>query len=180
MLFPADGAPARISASMSSRCEPVSGMSGRKPLDGSSCSMTFMITRVDEIVSSIPNALKMISFFGSFTRAMTRGTLHFHFASWQMIRFTGSSPVTAMTASARWQPASIWKRPSSAGAFSTTEPSCSSMNAARRRSLSMTMISWPDSSRAFARWKPTSPPPATTKYIFTAPPPGGARTDASE
>src|SRR6266851_1322000 len=126
--------------------------------------IVFKALGIDETISSMPSALNTISFFGSFTRAMTRGTLHFHLANWQMTRFAGSSPVTAMTASARWQPASTWKRPSSAGALSTTDPRCSSMNCARRRSLSMSMISCPASRSAFARWNPTSPPPAMTKY----------------
>jgi len=53
-------------------------------------------------------ALNTISFFGLFTRAMTRFAPHFSFASWLMMRLSSSSPVTASTASARWQPAWIW------------------------------------------------------------------------
>src|SRR2546423_13079348 len=69
-----------------------------------------------------------------------------------------------MSASARLQPASIWARPSSAGAFITIEPSFSWTKLARRRSASMTVTSCPDSRRACERWNPTSPAPATTKY----------------
>src|SRR5438552_11307320 len=85
-----------------------------------------------------------------------------------------------MSASARLQPASICARPSSAGAFMTIEPSRSWTNLARRRSASMIVTSCPDSRRACDRWNPTSPAPATTKYIFTAPPSGDARMVGDE
>ena len=165
MVFPAGGVPLAISASITSFAEPASGMSGMKPPEGSSCSMTPMSTRVEETVSSMPSVLKTISFLGLFTRAMTRGVRHLCLASWQMTRFFASSPVTAITASAREQPASICARPSSAAAFRTIEPSFSCTKFARRRSASMTVTSCPASSRACERWKPTSPAPATTKYI---------------
>src|SRR2546422_6298144 len=165
-LFPAGGVPIAISASISSFAEPASDMSGMKPPEGSSCSITFISTRVDEIVSSMPSVLKTISFFGLLTRAITRGVWQRSFASWQITRFFASSPVTAISASARLHPASIWARPSSAGAFMTIEPSFSWTKLARRRSASMTVTSCPDSRSACARWNPTSPAPATTKYTL--------------
>src|SRR5438876_1884425 len=163
-LFPAGGVPIAISASISSFAEPASDISGMKPPEGSSCSITFMSTRVDEMVSSMPSVLKTISFFGLLTRAITRGVWQRSFASWQITRFFASSPVTAISASARLQPASICARPSSAGAFITIEPSLSWTKLARRRSASMTVTSCPDSRSACERWNPTSPAPATTKY----------------
>src|SRR5438034_9815111 len=168
-FFPAGGVPIAISASISSFAEPASDMSGMKPPEGSSCSITFISTRVEEIVSSMPSVLKTISFLGLLTRAITRGVRHRIFASWQITRFFASSPVTAMSASARLQPASICARPSSAGAFITIEPRRSWTKLARRRSASITVTSCPDSRSAWGRLNPTSPAPATTKYIFTAP-----------
>src|SRR5438445_69349 len=165
-FFPAGGVPIAISASISSFAEPASDMSGMKPPEGSSCSITFISTRVEEIVSSMPSVLKTISFLGLLTRAITRGVRHRSFASWQMTRFFASSPVTAMSASARLHPASICARPSSAGAFITIEPSFSWTKLARRRSASMIVTSWPASRSACERWNPTSPAPATTKYTF--------------
>src|SRR5207237_6272290 len=163
---PAGGVPIAISASMISFADPASDMSGMNPPEGSSCSMTFISTRVEEIVSSIPSVLNTISFFGLFTRAITRGVWQRSFASWQLTRFFASSPVTAMSASARLHPASICARPSSAGAFMTIEPSFSWTKLARRRSASMIVTSWPASRSACERWNPTSPAPATTKYTF--------------
>ena len=72
-FLPAGGVPLAISASINSFAEPASDMRGMKPPEGSSCSMTFISTRVEEIVSSIPSVLNTISFFGLLTRAITRG-----------------------------------------------------------------------------------------------------------
>ena len=73
MVLPAGGVLGAISASIISLAVPARGMIGMKPPEGSSCSMTFMSTRVEEIVSSMPSVLNTISFFGLFTRAITRG-----------------------------------------------------------------------------------------------------------
>ena len=52
-------------------------------------------------VVSIPRSLKIDSFLGLLMRAMVRGTLKRIFATWQATELSLSSPVTAMTMSAR-------------------------------------------------------------------------------
>ena len=54
---------------------------------------------VAQIVGEMPSRSKCAWFRGSFTRAITFGTLYFSFAIWQMMRLSSSSPVTASTRS---------------------------------------------------------------------------------
>ncbi len=53
----------------------------------------------------IPSSSKCWRFRGLLTRAMIRSTRYFSLATWQISMLSSSSPVTAITMSARWIPA---------------------------------------------------------------------------
>ena len=74
-------------------------------MDGMSCSIEPRAIRVGLMISSTPRCRNRSSFFGLFTRAIVRGTSKWCFAIWQMTRLSSSSPVTAATMSARFEPA---------------------------------------------------------------------------
>ena len=94
----------------------------------------------------------MAALRGLLMRAMVRGTLNFRLASRQTTRLSSSSPVTAMTASARFIP--TWAKvlesqPSPTHTWSA--PSSSIRKAARRGFFSMSNTSWPSASKDLVR-----------------------------
>src|ERR671932_92713 len=86
-----------------------------------------------------------------------------------MTRLSSSSPVTAMTTSARSAPASASVEASSALPRSTTLPSSLAIDSARSALFSISSTSCSCSISSRARKKPTFPPPATIAYIALGP-----------
>ena len=72
---------------------------------GSSCSISARIVAVAETVRLIPSIAKCRWLRGSLTRAITLGTPYFSLATWQTMMLSSSSPVAAITRSARSIPA---------------------------------------------------------------------------
>ena len=70
-----------------------------------SCSMSCTTSSVLLTTSVIPRERKVSAFLGSFTRAITFFAPKCPAASWAAIRFTWSTPVTAITQSALLAPA---------------------------------------------------------------------------
>ena len=72
---------------------------------GTSCSIRRRIRSVAETAGWMPSSLKCCRLRGLLTRAMIRSHRYFSLATWQMSMLSSSSPVTAITRSARWMPA---------------------------------------------------------------------------
>src|SRR6185503_4159540 len=130
--------------------------------------------RVAETSRLIPTISKCCWLRGSLTRAITLGTPYFSLATWQTMMLSSSSPVTAITRSARSTPARSSTNSSVASPNRMTCSNFSSSSAYRSRSLSTSVTSWPTLSSATARFEPTLPPPAIRTYMRSHPPRGGA------
>src|SRR4029079_8896768 len=97
--LPAAGAPGGICTSTMSRFSLRSSSRWTRSCSGTSCSISAIRPRVAETVGEIPSRSKCVWLRGSFTRAITFRTPYFSFESWQMIRLSSSSPVSAATTS---------------------------------------------------------------------------------
>src|SRR5262245_44983923 len=96
---------------------------------------------------------------------MVRSTRYFSFATWQMRMLSSSSPVTAMTRSAREIPARSRTQSSDASPYCTLCSSSCSTARKRSRSDSSRVTSCPLSSSSRARFQPTFPAPTMITYI---------------
>ena len=123
-----------------------------------------------ETKTSTPQfSLNIHSFFGWFTRAITRGIPNSCLASSETTRLSSSSPVAATITSqaSRWASFSV--------ATSQASPMCHSIpawvaaRAATPRSCSMISTSWPDRLSASATWSPTLPAPAIATRMARKP-----------
>src|SRR3954449_8581296 len=112
-------------------------------------------------------------FRGLFTRAMMRSQRYFSRAIWQMRMLSSSSPVTAMTRSARWMPARSRTQSSVASPYWTACSSSSSTVRYRGREPSMSVTSWSLAMSSRARFQPTLPAPAMITYTRSGPRPEG-------
>src|SRR5947199_5643486 len=88
---------------------------------------------------------------------------------------SSSSPVTAMTRSARWMPARSSTQSSLASPYWTACSSSCSTTRYRRRSCSSRVTSWPFSISSRARFQPTFPAPAMITYTAASSCQGGHR-----
>ena len=121
---------------------------------------------VAETAGWMPSVLKWTMLRGLLTRATIRSTPYFSLATWQMRMLSSSSPVTAMTRSARWMPARSSTHSSVASPYWTACSSSSSTTRKRRwsDSIRVTSLSLAISSRA--RFHPTLPAPAMITYMW--------------
>ena len=76
-----------------------------RPYLGTSCSIRRRIKSVAETTGLIPSSSNHCLFRGLFTRAMICSSMYFSLATWQISTLSSSSPVTAITMSAREIPA---------------------------------------------------------------------------
>ncbi len=139
-----------------------SGRSSRctSPYSGTSCSSSRRIRSVAETNGLTPSNSKCCRFRGLFTRAMIRSTRYFSLATWQISMLSSSSPVTAITMSARWIPARSRTHSSEASPYCTLCSSSCSTVWKRSRLFSISVTSLPLSSSSRARFQPTLPAPA--------------------
>src|SRR4051794_7792102 len=173
MALPAAGAPSRTSTSMISSCSRSRSRRWTRPYCGTSCSISRRIRSVAETAGWIPRSLKCSRFRGLLTRATIRATRYFSFATWQMRMLSSSSPVTAMTRSARWMPARSRTQSSVASPYWTACSSSSSTVRYRGRDPSMSVTSWSLAMSSRARFQPTLPAPAMITYTRSGPRPEG-------
>src|SRR4051812_6528883 len=96
---------------------------------------------------------------------MTRSTPYLSRATWQIRMLSSSSPVTAITRSARSMPARSSTHSSDPSPYCAACSSSSSTTAKRDWSDSMTVSSLPLSISSRARFQPTFPAPTTTTYM---------------
>src|SRR5438132_1164183 len=126
-----------------------------------------MMLAVAETVAEIPSRSKCAWLRGSFTRATTLLTPYFSRASWQMIRLSSSSPVTATTTSGGLAiPArsSTWISVASPSCTWCSNSTSSWSYRSRRCSISVTSWPWPSRRRLRPRFAPIFPPPAIRTY----------------
>src|SRR4051794_7714820 len=96
---------------------------------------------------------------------MIRSTRYFSFATWQISMLSSSSPVTAITMSARDTPARSSTHSSDASPYwMLCSSSCSTVRY-RPLSPSSSVTSWPLSSSSRARFQPTLPAPTMITYM---------------
>src|SRR6476660_3052728 len=172
--LPAAGDPEPIANSTISRFSRFRSIRVTSSCCGSWCSIKARIVAVAETVSVIPTMSKCGWLRGSLTRAITFGTPYFSLATWQTMMLSSSSPVTAITRSARSTPARSSTNSSVASPNRMTCSNFSSSSEYRSRSLSTSVTSWPTCNSATARFEPTLPPPAISTYMRSHPPRGGA------
>src|SRR4051812_23085826 len=96
---------------------------------------------------------------------MTRSTPYFSRATWQIRMLSSSSPVTAITRSARSMPPRSSTHSSDPSPYWAACSSSSSTVAKRDGSDSITVSSLPLSISSRARFQPTFPAPTTTTYM---------------
>src|SRR5918912_1754440 len=112
----------------------------------------------------MPSSSKCWRLRGLLQRAITRSTPYFSRATWQIRMLSSSSPVTAITMSARSIPARSSTHSSEPSPY-WAECSSSSSTVAKRpgsRSITVTSLPRPISSRV--RFQPTFPAPTTRTY----------------
>src|SRR5919198_1106389 len=135
------------------------------PYSGTSCSIRRRIRSVAETFGLIPSSSKCWRLRGLLTRAIVRSTRYFSFATWQISMLSSSSPVTAITRSAREMPTRSSTHSSDASPYCTLCSSSCSTARYRSRSPSIAVTSCPFSSSSRARFQPTFPAPAMITYM---------------
>src|SRR4051812_9675196 len=135
------------------------------PYLGTSCSIRRRIRSVAETAGLMPSSSKCWRLRGLLQRATIRSTPYFSRATWEMRMLSSSSPVTAITRSARSMPARSRTHSSDPSPYWTACSSSSSTVAKREELLSTIVSSLPLSISSRARFQPTLPAPTTIMYI---------------
>src|SRR5680860_1000138 len=157
--------PAATSISMISSCSRLRSSRCTRPYLGTSCSISRRIRSVADTAGLIPSSSKCWRLRGLLQRATTLSTPYFSPAIWQMRMLSSSSPVTAITRSARSMPARSRIHSSVPSPYWIECSSSSSTVSYRRRLASTTVTSLPLSLSSRARFQPTLPAPTISAYI---------------